>query len=72
MLFRRRETERERTLLRLIDSLQRDNALMRDQLLHMVDKTWTPPPVVMQEEPVTLPDELEVGWSAQPEQDPVY
>ena len=71
-MFRRRETETERTLLRLVENLQRQNQLLVDQIIYLSGKEWTPPPAAAASERVLLPDEVPVGWTAQPEQDPVY
>lgn len=72
-MFFRRESSRERMLLRLVESQQRTIDNLLDRLMLMSGTPWMPPPEApAAPDPRKLPDELEESWTAAPEQEPVY
>lgn len=66
----RRETARERTLLRIIESQQQQIRDLTDRLMYVSGQAWQLPP--LPENTQVEPDELPVDWTASPEQEPIY
>jgi hypothetical protein len=68
-MFRRAESARERTLLRLIDEQQRTIRDLTDRLMYATGNVWVPPP-----DSVSAPSAppAERDWTAAPEQEPIY
>jgi hypothetical protein len=69
-MFHRRESERERTLLRLIESQQRQIDELLNRIAWSAGTPWTPPPPT--ESQFELEEPEPVTWTATPEEEPVY
>jgi len=68
-MFRRSESLRERTLLRLVESLQQQNRDLTDRLMYATGNVWMPPP---EQANVHKTEPEERDWTATPEQEPVF
>lgn len=70
MIFRRPESLRERTLLRLIEQQQHTIRDLTDRLMYATGRSWNLPP---HPENTTVPAEWQPDeWTATPEQEPKY
>jgi hypothetical protein len=68
-MIRRPESLRERTLLRVIESQQRQIEDLTNRLMYVVGQAWQLPPLP---ENTHVQVEVEPDWTATPEQEPVY
>lgn len=66
-MFRRPESLRERTLLKLIEMQARTISDQNDRIMHLEGRPWQVPP----SDPKPKVDALERTWTATPEQEPL-
>jgi hypothetical protein len=67
-MFRRPESLRERTLLRIIDRQQRQIEELTEQVMFLAGRPWRADSADRDEAALTVPRE----WTANAGQDPVY
>lgn len=66
-MFRRPESMRERTLLKVIESQARTIEGLNDRLMYLTHHPWQVPP----SEPKPKTEALERTWTTSPEQEPI-
>lgn len=68
-MFRRPESLRERTLLRIIERQERTIAELTDRVMHLAGRPWEQAPAERHD---AAEDFEPLTWAAAPEQDPKY